>query len=198
MKNIFFKIITVFIIMITTFQSTYADSFGNVGVNFDWLYLSKEEKESRVTDVFNKMFPKGYVTNFPRGMLKTKLKNYLKDKDYKIHYDAVCAGYKLYNGISLEPFYLGKSDNVYMYAAKFNNEPLKTFYYDALGRLRFVDFTYGGYPQYPFYIKKYAINGKLIRAMYMKDEDTMYIYSNKGAFIGVKFKDTVYGFNFTK
>ena len=67
-----------------------------------------------------------------------------------------------------------------------------------MGRLKFVDFRYGGFPEYPFYTKKYAINGKLIRAMYLQSPDTMYIYSNKGSFIGVKYKSTIYGFNYTK
>lgn len=198
MKNFILKLLITFAITTMINTNVFADTFGNVGVNFDWMYLSKTEKETRVTEVFNIMFPKGYVTNFPRGMLKNKLKAFLKDEDYQIHYDAVCAGYKQYNGVELEPFYLGKSNNVYMYALQYKDEPLKTFYYDAMGRLRFVDFKYGGYPQYPFYIKKYSTNGKLIRSMYLKDEDTMYIYSNKGEFIGVKYKDTVYGFNFTK
>jgi len=175
-----------------------AEVFEYAGSTFDWLYLSNVERKNRVTELFNIMFPKGYVTNFPKKLLKEKLKRFLKDPDYKIHYDAVCAGYTHYRNVELQPFFLGRSKYVYMYALQFQNSPQKTFYYDAMGRLKFVDFRYGGFPQYPFYTKKYAINGKLVRAMYLQSPDTMYIYSNKGSFIGVKYQNTVYGFNYTK
>ena len=168
------------------------------GNTFDWLYLSNNERKVRVTEIFNIMFPKGYVTNFPKKLLKEKLENFLKDPDYKLHYDAVCAGYTSYKDVNLQPFLMGKTKYVYMYALQYMNAAQKTFYYDALGRLKFVDFRYGGFPDYPFYTKKYSIDGKLVRAMYLQSPDIMYIYSNKGSFIGVKYKNTVYGFNYTK
>ncbi|MCD8378598.1 MAG: hypothetical protein LUB59_07420 [Candidatus Gastranaerophilales bacterium] len=178
--------------------TAFAEVFDYVGGNFDWLYLTNSERKQRVTQLFNIMFPKGYVTNFPRGMLKDKLGKYLKDADYKIHYDAVCAGYTHYKDVDLQPFTLGRSRYVYMYALQYPNAPQKTFYYDAMGRLKFIDFRYGGYPEFPYYTKKYAINGKLVRAMYLQSADTMYIFSNKGSFIGVKYQNTIYGFNYTK
>lgn len=179
-------------------KPAFAEVFDYVGTDFDWLFLTNIERKERVTNIFNTMFPKGYVTNFPKNLLKSKLSKYLKDTDYKIHYDAVCAGYTHYRDVNLQPFFLGKSKYVYMYALQYDKAPQKTFYYDAMGRLKFVDFRYGGFPEYPFYTKKYAINGKLIRAMYLQSPDTMYIYSNKGSFIGVKYKSTIYGFNYTK
>lgn len=179
-------------------KPAFAEVFDYVGTDFDWLFLTNVERKERVTNIFNTMFPKGYVTNFPKNLLKSKLSKYLKDADYKIHYDAVCAGYTHYRDVNLQPFFLGKSKYVYMYALQYDKAPQKTFYYDAMGKLKFVDFRYGGFPEYPFYTKKYAINGKLIRAMYLQTPDTMYIYSNKGSFIGVKYQNTVYGFNYTK
>lgn len=184
--------------MLTMVKPAFAEVFDYVGTDFDWLFLTNIERKERVTNIFNTMFPKGYVTNFPKNLLKSKLSKYLKDTDYKIHYDAVCAGYTHYRDVNLQPFFLGKSKYVYMYALQYDKAPQKTFYYDAMGRLKFVDFRYGGFPEYPFYTKKYAINGKLIRAMYLQSPDTMYIYSNKGSFIGVKYKSTIYGFNYTK
>ena len=198
MKKIFLNLFIIIGLTLTMVKPAFAEVFDYVGTDFDWLFLTNVERKERVTNIFNTMFPKGYVTNFPKNLLKSKLSKYLKDADYKIHYDAVCAGYTHYRDVNLQPFFLGKSKYVYMYALQYDKAPQKTFYYDAMGRLKFVDFRYGGFPEYPFYTKKYAINGKLIRAMYLQTPDTMYIYSNKGSFIGVKYQNTVYGFNYTK
>lgn len=198
MKKIFLNLFIIIGLTFTMVKPAFAEVFDYVGTDFDWLFLTNIERKERVTNIFNTMFPKGYVTNFPKNLLKSKLSKYLKDTDYKIHYDAVCAGYTHYRDVNLQPFFLGKSKYVYMYALQYDKAPQKTFYYDAMGRLKFVDFRYGGFPEYPFYTKKYAINGKLIRAMYLQSPDTMYIYSNKGSFIGVKYKSTIYGFNYTK
>ena len=198
MKKIFLNLFIIIGLTLTMVKPAFAEVFDYVGTDFDWLFLTNIERKERVTNIFNTMFPKGYVTNFPKNLLKSKLSKYLKDTDYKIHYDAVCAGYTHYRDVNLQPFFLGKSKYVYMYALQYDKAPQKTFYYDAMGRLKFVDFRYGGFPEYPFYTKKYGINGKLIRAMYLQSPDTMYIYSNKGSFIGVKYKSTIYGFNYTK
>lgn len=198
MKKIFLNLFIIIGLTLTMVKPAFAEVFDYVGTDFDWLFLTNIERKERVTNIFNTMFPKGYVTNFPKNLLKSKLSKYLKDTNYKIHYDAVCAGYTHYRDVNLQPFFLGKSKYVYMYALQYDKAPQKTFYYDAMGRLKFVDFRYGGFPEYPFYTKKYAINGKLIRAMYLQSPDTMYIYSNKGSFIGVKYKSTIYGFNYTK
>lgn len=192
------SIIVLFGLSVCFLQPVFAEETGYSSGYFDWLYLSNTERSERVTELFNIMFPKGYVTHFPKKLLREKLEKFLKDPDYKIHYDAVCAGYTQYKNVNLQPFRLGRTRHVYMYALQYQDSQQKTFYYDALGRLKFVDFRYGDFPQYPFYTKKYAINGKLVRAMYLQTPEIMYIYSDKGSFIGVKYKNTVYGFNYTK
>ena len=198
MKKFLIKILILYGIVTSFLLPASAEVLESPSGCFDWLYLSNAERKDRVTDLFNVMFPKGYVTHFPKKLLREKLAKFLKDSDYKIHYDAVCSGYTQYKDVNLQPFLLGKTKYVYMYALQYQDAPQKTFYYDALGRLKFVDFRYGGFPQYPFYTKKYALNGKLVRAMYLQSPDTMYIYSEKGNFIGVKYLNTIYGFNYTK
>ncbi len=194
------KILLSWILLIGLFISApcMAETFDYVGGSFDWLYMTNQERTDRVSQIFKIMFPKGYVANFPRGFLKERLKNYLKDRNHEVHYEAVCAGYTHYKDVDLQPFFSGKSRFVYMYALQYTKAPQKTFYYDAMGRLKFVDFRYGDYPTCPYYTKKYAINGKLVRAMYLQNPETMYIFSNKGSFIGVKYQNNLYGFNYTR
>ena len=162
---------------------------------FDWMYLSNSERRDRVTTIFKIMFPKGYVSNFPKNFLKSKLKAHLKDRNFAAHYEAVCSGRMHYRDVDLQPF-VNEKNYVYMYALQFTKNPQRTFYYDALGNLKFIDFRYGSFPECPFYTKKYSIDGKLIRAMYMQNPETMYIYSETGSFIGVKNNNQVYSFNY--
>ena len=76
MKKIFISWIVFLSIIITSITPVFAESYDYVGGSFDWLYLSNVERKDRVQEIFKIMFPKGYVTNFPRGFLKQKLKNY--------------------------------------------------------------------------------------------------------------------------
>lgn len=179
----------------TSIKIANAETFDYVGGAFDWLYITHEERTQRVKQIFDIMFPKGYVTNFPKGYLKKKLKANLKDKDYQSHYDAVCAGHTHYGNVDLQPFYSGNTKIVYMYALQYTDMPKRTFYYDAMGHLKFIDFRYGDYPNCPYYTKKYTIKGKLVRAMYLQNPETMYIYSDNGAFIGVKYRNSIFGFS---
>lgn len=172
-----------------------AESLNYSGSTFDWLYISNEERTQRVNQIFDIMFPKGYVTNFPKGFLKNKLKKYLKDSEHTEHYEAVKAGYTHYNDVKLQPFYSGNTKFIYMYALQYIDMPQRTFYYDAVGHLKFVDFRYGDYPNCPYYTKKYTIKGKLVRAMYLQNPETMYIFSDKGTFVGVKYRNSIFGFN---
>lgn len=162
---------------------------------FDWTYISNEERKDRVITIFKIMFPKGYVTNFPKKFLQSRLKQHLKDRNFKEHYEAVCSGQTHYRDVDMQPF-VDEKNFVYMYALQFTKTPQRTFYYDALGNLRFVDFRYGSFPECPYYTKKYSIDGKLIRAMYLQNPETMYIYSETGAFLGVKHDNQIYTFKY--
>ena len=195
MKKILATLFLLFSFTVTLSAPVLAETFDYVGGAFDWLYISNEERTQRVNQIFDIMFPKGYVTNFPKGFLKNKLKKYLRDTEYELHYDALRAGYTHYKDVELQPFYSGNTKFIYMYALQYINMPQRTFYYDAMGHLKFVDFRYGDYPNCPYYTKKYTIKGKLVRAMYLQNPETMYIYSNTGAFIGVKYRDSIFGFN---
>ena len=158
-------------------------------------FLINEERKTRVLTIFKIMFPKGYVTNFPKKYLQSKLKNHLKDRNFKDHYEAVCSGITHFKDVDLQPF-VNDKNFVFMYAMQFSKTPQRTFYYDAMGNLKFIDFRYGSFPECPYYTKKYSIDGKLIRAMYLQNPETMYIYSETGTFIGVKYNNQIYTFKY--
>ena len=69
------------------------------------------------------------------------------------------------------------------------------FYYDAFGRLRFVDVMEGNYPDFPYWSKQYTSNGKMISAIYFVSKDIQYMYEPDGEFQGVWYKDKMFNIN---
>ena len=186
------RIFCTFVIVITLSATVFAEVFQYVGEDFDWAILSPKEKTERVEKLYKIMFPDGAITNYTRKEFKTKFKTHLKDKDSKIHYDAMVAGYKDYKNVKLEPYYYKNTGCIYMYALQYKNDLTKTYYYSVLGNLKFVDIRYGDLINCPCYIKKYGIDGKLKRSAYIQSKDIIYTYTGKGKFEGVQYKSTMY------
>ena len=79
-----------------------------------------------------------------------------------------------------------------MYAIQDKKDVSKSYYYDALGNLRYVDYNYGEYPDYPYYTIQYSISGKPISAIYNISKDNQYLYEPDGVFKGVWYKHNLY------
>ena len=82
--------------------------------------------------------------------------------------------------------------NIYMYAIQDKNDVSKAYYYDALGNLKYVDFIYGEYPDYPYYSIQYKISGKPVSAIYFVSKDCQYLFNPDGEFEGVWYKHNLY------
>lgn len=186
------KIFIIFCLGLFFINSVNAEVFQYVGQEFDWAILSQKEKNERVENIFKTMFPTGKITNYTRKEFRETFKKHLKDKDAKIHYDAIIAGYRDYKNVNLEPYYYKNTGCLYMYALQYKNDLSKTYYYSVLGNLKFVDVRYGDLVNCPCYIKKYGKDGKLKRAAYIQNKDIIYTYSSKGQFEGVQYKSTLY------
>ena len=186
------KFFILFCLIIFCSSITFAEVFQYVAGDFDWAILSQKEKNERVSNIFKILFPTGQITNYSKKEFRELFKNNLKDKDAKIHYDAMIAGYKEYKNVKLEPYFYKNTGCLYMYALQYKNDLSKTFYYTVLGNLKYVDLRYGDYVNAPCYIKKYDKNGKFQKAVYIQTKDIMYTYSSKGEFEGIQYKSTLY------
>ena len=79
-----------------------------------------------------------------------------------------------------------------MYALQNKKDVSKSFYYDALGKLRYIDYNFGEYPEYPYYTIQYSVSGQPISAIYNVSKDNQYLYNPDGSFKGVWYKHNLY------
>ena len=161
-----------------------------VDIQYDWINKAEVEKEAIIQEVHDIIFKNGALTK--KDDLKTQFSEKLKDKNYKENYLAASAGYKEYKDNNISAFYYKKQKHIYMYALQDKKDLSKSFYYDALGKLRYVDFNSGEYPEYPYYKIQYSISGEPISAIYNVSKDNQYLYEPDGTFKGVWYKHNLY------
>ena len=174
-------------------QSLVLANFNDIyiaDIHYDWINKSEVEKEAIIEEVKDIMFEVEKLPN--KEKLKTELKDVIKDKNNKNNYLAASAGYKEYLGNNISAFYYKKQKHIYMYALQNKKDLSKSYYYDALGKLRYVDFNYGEYPDYPYYTIQYRPNGTPVSAIYYVSKDNQYLYEPDGTFKGVWYKHNLY------
>lgn len=191
MKKLKYFLYFLFLIFITS-PSVKADLQDALIVNiqYDWLNKSLLEKESIIAEIKDIMFENGALPN--RDTIKNDYSDRLKDKKYKEHYLAASAGHKEYQNYNISAFYYKKQKHIYMYSLQDKEDLNQVFYYDALGKLRYIDFHYGEYPDYPYQTIQYNMKGKPISALYYLSKDNQYLYNPDGTFKGVWYKNNLY------
>lgn len=158
-------------------------------VTYDWINKSEVEKEAIIQEVKDIIFEQPVEK---QKDFRSQFKDKLKDKNYLENYMAAAAGYKEYKGNNISAFYFKKMKSLYMYALQDKKDVSKAFYYDALGHLKYVDFIYGEYPDYPYYSIQYRITGTPVSAIYFASKDCQYLFTPKGDFEGVWYKHNLY------
>lgn len=187
MKKIKYLAAVLFLVQSLAFAN-YNDVY-IADIQYDWIDKSMVEKEAIISEIRDIIF-KDEVSKIED--LKVQFKDKLKDKEHLDHYYAASAGYEEYGDYNLSAFYYGKQKHIYMYALQDKKDLSKAYYYDALGKLRYIDFIYGDYPDYPYYSIQYRISGKPISAIYFVSKDTQYLYEPDGTFKGVWYKHNLY------
>ena len=184
-------------ILVITFIFSQAFAFANYNdifiadIQYDWISKSEVEKEALVSEVKDIIFEKD--TELPQQKdLRSQFKEKIKDKNYKEHYFAASAGYKEYKDYNISAFYYKNQKHIYMYALQDKKDITKTFYYSALGKLVYIDYNFGEYPEYPYYTIQYSLSGKPISAIYYVSRDNQYLFNPDGSFEGIWYKHNLY------
>ena len=156
----------ILLVLLLFFQTAAFASFNDVyiaDIKYDWINKSALEKEAIISEVKDIIFetPLDKQKNF-----KAQFKDRLKDKNHLENYYAASAGYKEFKDNNISAFYYKKMKNIYMYALQDKKDVTKAYYYDAMGILRYVDFNFGEYPDYPYYSIQYRITGVPVSAVY--------------------------------
>ena len=182
--------LTVFLLSQTLVSANFNDIY-IADIQYDWIQKSEVEKESIISEVHDIIF-ENEETLAKQKDFRSQFKDRLKDKNYKEHYFAASAGYKEYKDYNISAFYYKKQKHIYMYALQDKKDISKSYYYDALGHLVYVDFNFGEYPEYPYYTIQYKISGNPVSAIYYVSKDNQYLYTPEGEFTGVWYKKNLY------
>lgn len=188
MKKIKYIILSLFLVQNLTFAN-YNDIYV-ADIQYDWINKSEIEKEAIISEVHDLIFENETLPKIDN--IRSEYKEKLKDKNWRENYFAASAGYKEYKENNISAFYFKKQKHIYMYALQDKKDISKTYYYDALGKLRYIDFNFGEYPEYPYYAIQYNISGKPISAIYYVSKDNQYLFKPDGTFEGVWYKHNLY------
>lgn len=182
----------IFLILCLLIQTSAIANFNDIliaDVTYDWINKTEVEKEAIIQEVKDIIFEQPIEK---QKDFRSQFKDKLKDKNHLENYMAASAGYKEYKGNNISAFYFKKMKSLYMYALQDKKDVSKAFYYDALGHLKYVDFIYGEYPDYPYYSIQYRITGTPVSAIYFASKDCQYLFTPKGDFEGVWYKHNLY------
>ena len=182
-------ILLLFLIQLNLFVYANYNSVYVADIQYDWINKSYIEKESIISEIHYILFkePLDKIDNFKKAN-----KDFLKDKNYKNHYLAASAGHKDFDENYLSAFYYKNKSYIYIYAIQNKKDTSKSYYYDALGNLRYIDFIHGEFPDYPYYAYQYKVNGTPVSAIYYVSKDNQYVFNPDGTFKGVWYKHKMY------
>lgn len=157
---------------------------------FDWLDISQAGRDEVIEKYKTELFGEETVYKYDKKEFRNKYKDFLKDNDYKRHYMLVSNNVKETDSENLCGFYKGKL--LIIYAVQYKNDLKTVFYYDTLGKLRYIDKFSENYPDFPYMSKQYRANGTLVSAIYFMSHDMQYMYNSDGSFKGAWYKDKMY------
>ena len=188
MKN--FKYILALFCLIQTISFANYNDIYIADIQYDWIQKTEVEKEAIISEIKDIIFENGEITK--KEKFRQELKEQNKDKNHLEHYYAASAGYKELKDNNISAFYFKNQKHIYMYALQNKKDLSKIYYYSALGKLKYVDFINGEYPDYPYYSIQYRTSGEPVSAIYFVSKDTQYLFTPKGDFTGVWYKHNLY------
>ena len=157
---------------------------------FDWLDITQDGRDAVIEKYKKELFGEDTVYKFNKKEFRNEYKDYLRDSDYQRHYMLVSNNVKETDQENLCGFYRGKL--LISYAVQYKNDLRTVYYYDALGKLRYIDKFSENYPNFPYMSKQYRANGTLVSAIYFISHDMQYMYNDDGSFRGAWYKEKMY------
>jgi hypothetical protein len=191
MKKIIYTIVTFCLFHSLVFAS-YNDIY-ITDIQYDWIRKTDIEKEAIISEVKDIIFENGTIEKLTD--IKQQFKEKIKDKNHLNNYYAASAGYKDLEDNNISAFYFKNQKHIYMYALQNKKDISKIYYYSALGKMKYIDFVFGEYPDYPYYSIQYRVSGKPVSAIYFVSKDTQYLFTPDGEFTGVWYKHNLYNKN---
>ena len=161
------------------------------GVVFDWVDLSQIQRDETIAQYKAKLFDETEISKIKKREFKDIYANYLKDEKYREHYRLAKMGQTETSEANLCAFFY-KNEILLIYALQYKNDLRHIYYYNAYGRLQYVDEISENYPNFPYSSKQIKKNGKIISAIYFTSSEIQYMFEPNGDFKGVWYKEKMY------
>jgi len=174
----------------TTIPKEESPAILAANVVFDWLDISQIDRDAVISKYQSELFSDETVYKYKKKDFRNTYKDFLKDPNYQRHYKLVTNNVTETDDENLCGFYRKKI--LISYAIQYKNDLKTVYYYDALGKLRYIDKFSDNYPNFPYTSKQYRSNGTLVSAIYFINEDLQYMYNNDHSFKGAWYKDKMY------
>lgn len=143
--------------------------------------LNNSDRLTYIRNVKNVIFAKDCAFKLESPEFKKLIKDYKKDKNYPENYYAAQAGYTYFRNNNISALFTPKMDVMYQYSIQEPDNMRIVYYYTMLGNLKYIEFLYGSYPNYPYYVRKYCRSGKLITTTYIPDKTTEIKFNKDGS-----------------
>ena len=188
MKKLFILLV-IFLIPISVCAKTL-----DAKISYDWVTMAQNDRDSLVNAITKSMTESDYIPNqIPKKIFKDTFKIYLIDKNTNLHYYQAKSKITKTDNYKISGFF--KGNLLILYAIQYNNDKLHNYYYDAFGKLRFVDYISYDYPNFPYYTKQFDRNGKAAAYFYYLSDNMHFIFDDKFNFKGVWQNEKMYNLN---
>lgn len=187
MKRIFL------ILIVLMFTNSVLAKTIEAGVSFDWISKTQIQRDENISKVHDILFAQDTVKKYAKSDFKTQYKPFLKDENHIANYEEIAKGKTEDEKCRYAAFYW--KNLLIMYGIQYKNNMKNIFYYDAMGRLQYVDVFSAQYPNFPYYSSQYRINGELVGKFYFVSDYDQYIFSPDGKFKGRWYKENMYNRN---
>lgn len=161
---------------------------------FDWVDIDQVQRDERIELYRAELFGENGLDVYSKKEFKQKFKEFKKDENVKRNYHLAKMDVKETEDANICAF-LFKKDILLSYALQYKNNLRNVYYYNAYGRLAFVDDISEQYPNFPYTSKQYRANGKLVSAIYFVSPEMQYMYNPDGSFKGLWYKEKMYDKN---
>jgi len=164
-----------------------------VGITLDWISKTQLQRDANIAQIQSVLFKDETVLKYDKKTFREMNGDFLKDSDFLNNYEEITAGKKEDADKNYCGFYLGKW--LIAYGIQYKKNMKNIYYYDAMGRLEWVDYFSDNYPNFPYISYQYTTNGKLVAAYYYVSKDDQYVYNPDRKFKGRWYKENLYNRN---
>lgn len=192
MKRFIFVILLIFLSLQAFAEETIGSKPIELAVTLDWISKTQMQRDENIQQIHDVLFNANTIQRYNKKGFKKEYSDYLKDKNWKTNYIEISNGKKEDEKAHYCAFKMGGSSYLLVYAIQYKNDLKHIYYYDALGKLCYIDIFSDSYPKFPYTTHQYNTSGKLEAGYFYNSDFDQYAYNANGNFKGRWYKENYY------